>query len=103
VGECKDKLEETTGILCLSSSKGMQRENGDCNIPIASKDNPKLANVGQNQRRGRASFQITRRAKLDELGFIWEESDLVKNDQQWFEMLERLEKFQRIHGHCRVP
>ena len=76
---------------------------GDCNIAAESSDNPKLAQWVYQQRQMQGVLSEDRRAKLDELGFIWEESNLVKDDQHWLEMLNRLKEYHQDHGDCRVP
>jgi hypothetical protein len=50
-----------------------------------------------------------RKARLDGLGFDWEEPEGVSLglrdtvEAQWFEMLERLADFHEEHGHSKVP
>ena len=51
-----------------------------------------------NQREKKDDMPTERRARLDALGFVWDQLSV-----QWEEGLGHLQAFVREHGHCRVP
>src|SRR5262249_21029738 len=52
----------------------------------------------QSQRNKQASLSAERKARLDELGFVW---DVLA--EQWEEGFQHLREYANKHGHCRVP
>jgi hypothetical protein len=43
------------------------------------------------------------KAKLDDVGFVWEDPDKERRDRQWNEKFLQLVSFMRVNGHCKVP
>jgi predicted secreted Zn-dependent protease len=76
------------------------REHGHCRVPPThvTADGYRLAGWVQTQRRQRDRMPADRKARLDELGFVWDVFDT-----QWEEGFAQLQTFVREHGHCRIP
>jgi len=84
-----------------------KKENGDCRVPRLYAKNTKLGEWVTDQRRqwkakadGKPSM-ITdeRKAKLDEVGFVWR----VRDRADWNDRYEQLLAFKKENGHCVVP
>lgn len=84
----------------LAELKSFHRETGHCNVPRNCKKNPKLAQWVQEQRQRRkiGRFQTSRKAQLDELGFIWNPHEVA-----WESMFGELKQFHDENGHCNIP
>jgi hypothetical protein len=75
-------------------------ENGHCNVPSNSKEDPTLAGWVKQQRYQFKLGRILedRLKRLNEIGFEWS-----KDDSRWKERFDELEQFKCKHGHCNVP
>jgi hypothetical protein len=77
-----------------------KREHGHCNMLHIWPENPKLANWMSRQRwrRERGKLSEERIQRLNEIGFIWQDTF----EATWEEMFAALVEFKREYGHCRV-
>ena len=73
---------------------------GDCNVPVAWKENPKLGSWCGNQRSayGSKMLSVDRVTRLDHLGFVWD-----KLTTAWEKMFAELSAYKNAHGDCNVP
>ena len=40
---------------------------------------------------------------LDSIGFVWEESKEIKEQDKWMDMYQRLSAYKKLHKHTMVP
>ncbi|KAL7543647.1 hypothetical protein ACHAXR_013067 [Thalassiosira sp. AJA248-18] len=84
-----------------------KNEHGDARVPRLYNKNPKLGEWVTDQRRqwkakmeGKPNIMTEeRKAKLDELGFVWK----VRDRADWNDRYEQLLEFKKENGHCIVP
>eukprot|EP00581_Thalassiosira_minuscula_P007000 CAMPEP_0183706548 /NCGR_PEP_ID=MMETSP0737-20130205/3328_1 /TAXON_ID=385413 /ORGANISM="Thalassiosira miniscula, Strain CCMP1093" /LENGTH=498 /DNA_ID=CAMNT_0025933963 /DNA_START=170 /DNA_END=1666 /DNA_ORIENTATION=+ len=84
-----------------------KNEHGDVRVPRLYTKNPKLGEWVTDQRRqwkskmeGKPSLMTEeRKAKLDEIGFVWK----VRDRADWNDRYEQLLEFKKENGHCIVP
>mmetsp|Transcript_12198 Transcript_12198/g.21923 ORF Transcript_12198/g.21923 Transcript_12198/m.21923 type:complete len:565 (-) Transcript_12198:110-1804(-) len=89
---------------CLVKYKN---EHGDVRVPRLYTKNPKLGEWVTDQRRqwkskmdGKPNLMTEdRKAKLDEVGFVWK----VRDRADWNDRYEQLLEFKKENGHCIVP
>ena len=76
------------------------KRKGDSMIPDSykTKDGLKLGNWASRQRDLKDLMLVDRRARLDDLGFEWDQ-----RDAWWEQCFEALEDYYREHGDCLVP
>ena len=70
----------------------------NCNVPLNWPDNPKLSKWVREQRAKRRSISAARRARLDDLEFVWAPYDAI-----WDQMFQQLKSYREQHGDCNVP
>ena len=97
-----NNLYFTTMLRRLQKFK---QEHGHC---IVSSNHPTEAKLGvwvENQRRTfkKGAYPDWRKAKLDELGFIWDAAINDKYNKLWYEKYSELEKYYEKFGHANVP
>ena len=81
-------------------------EHGHCNVPYTYNKDPGLLHWMKRQRHQYKRLQQGRRSNLtqarvqllDGLGFHWNAHEIA-----WANNFEKLQEFQRRHGHCNVP
>jgi hypothetical protein len=73
---------------------------GHCRVPQVSRENRVLGKwvAKQRERRRLGHISAEEKNKLDQLGFVWHPLDSA-----WEKQFANLQRFQRRHGHCRVP
>jgi Helicase associated domain len=71
---------------------------GNCDVPHSWEENPPLAIWVSNQRARQLELSSTRRARLDELGFVWDPREVA-----WEKMFAKLMGYKSKHGDCNVP
>jgi Helicase associated domain len=73
---------------------------GDCNVPIQWKESPQLSKWIRNQRALKRAGKLSppRKARLDELGFLWE-----LKDPAWERRFIELRSYRQRFGDCKVP
>ncbi len=71
---------------------------GHCLVPTKWKPNTKLASWVMGLRVQHERLSPKRHAMLTKLGFVWSPNQSITERH-----LKDLEKFHKIHGHCRVP
>mmetsp|Transcript_1702 Transcript_1702/g.3728 ORF Transcript_1702/g.3728 Transcript_1702/m.3728 type:complete len:541 (+) Transcript_1702:133-1755(+) len=84
-----------------------KNEHGDVRVPRLYAKNPKLGEWVTDQRRqwkskmeGKPNLMTDeRKAKLDEIGFVWK----VRDRADWNDRYEQLLEFKKENGHCIVP
>lgn len=79
-----------------------KKQNGHTNVPQRAPEYADLATWVRNQRAAKEHnrpIMAERAKRLDEIGFTWR---LVEREA-WQHMLERLNEFKKVHGHCNVP
>mmetsp|Transcript_33827 Transcript_33827/g.64406 ORF Transcript_33827/g.64406 Transcript_33827/m.64406 type:complete len:566 (-) Transcript_33827:105-1802(-) len=84
-----------------------KNEHGDVRVPRLYTKNPKLGEWVTDQRRqwkskmdGKPNLMTEdRKAKLDEVGFVWK----VRDRADWNDRYEQLLEFKKENGHCIVP
>jgi hypothetical protein len=83
-----------------------QDENsGDCNIPTGTQNvtTKRLESWITTQRQRKVLLTNEQRTKLDQLGFLWKDSNQEKLNRHWNEVYQRLVDYKQSHGHCCVP
>ena len=79
---------------------------GNCLVPNAFAENPKLAKWVKRQRyqyklkqnKSHSTLSDARQNKLEDLGFVWGTQNAL-----WFEKYEALKRYRAKHGDCLVP
>jgi hypothetical protein len=76
------------------------KEHGHCRVPSShvTADGYRLGRWVSAQRQREQGMPAERRARLDALGFVWDQLSA-----QWDEGFKHLEAFAKEQGHCRVP
>lgn len=76
------------------------REYGDCKVPANWRKNIQLGRWVAMQRYRHKIGELPKDyvARLTQIGFVWSPADKV-----WSDMLLRLAKYKKKHGHCDVP
>jgi hypothetical protein len=84
--------------------KAYQEKHGHCRIVV---HGPKVQDrqlaiwvVTQRKCQKKDTLLPDRKAKLDEIGFVWQGS--IDNDQRWNDMFARMKAYRKKNGHCRV-
>jgi hypothetical protein len=67
-------------------------------VPIHFKDDPSLGMWVASMCNRRDEFNSDRHSRLATIGFVWNPFD-----QQWEEMVSKLEDYRQGHGDCPVP
>ena len=70
-------------------------QHGDCNVPFDSELGAWVSNQREFQNAGR--LRTDRKARLDELGFIWDAREAA-----WEAMFDELKRYKEEHGDCNV-
>jgi hypothetical protein len=70
---------------------------GDCDVPVGWKENPKLARWVLTQRSRAGELPPERKARLNEVSFIW-----TPQDSAWENMFAELKRYRDSHGDCNV-
>ena len=76
-------------------------EHGHCNVSKERPENPKLGRWVSEQRRYKETLSPERRARLEELGFVWTRQQTKK--ATWDEGFSALHTYHQREGHCHVP
>ena len=97
----KRKLRPDPWNRKLQELKEYKEKHGHCMVNVQTRT--PLGNWVQTQRRMRKLLTESQRASLDELGFVWEESQKKKNDIRWDEKFDQLKHYKRVYGHAKVP
>jgi hypothetical protein len=105
----------------LARLKAYKRRHGDCNVPELWTTNPALGSWVSKQRQRKKALDrgapsegmtVTRAAKLEALGFVWELSTEGCRKQCiwdrgkeciWEAQLAKLTSYKQRHGDCNVP
>ncbi|MDB2639996.1 Helicase associated domain protein, partial [Akkermansiaceae bacterium] len=102
--ETFQEIDERLGSWEISFQKllAYKEEHGDCLVPYAWKEDPKLGRwvVSQRQgkKRGRIKDNDDRFKRLEKIGFIWD-----ADAQSWESQYEKLLIYQKEHEDCLVP
>ena len=91
-----------------------KEQHGDCLVPNKYEDNPKLGRwvatqrqLYQNTKKGKTTRMTEERIhKLEEIGFVWDASDmgaLKKDYEGWLLMFEELMEYKKKHVDCLFP
>lgn len=77
-----------------------RKEHGDCQVPTNWEKNVQLGRWVAMQRYRHKIGELSKGylTRLSQIGFVWSPTDKVWND-----MLQRLVKYKKKHGHCDVP
>lgn len=76
-----------------------KEKHGDCLVPRAYKDDPKLGRWVDTQRnKNRDDMSEERMKQLEDLGFVWR-----VHKQSWDTMFDKLCKYKEIYGDVLVP
>ena len=77
-----------------------KQAHGDCNIPPAYKENPKLGSWVSTQRKDWQNQKISpvRQSRLEDIDFIW-----APFEEKWNQSFKMLESYKNAQGHCNVP
>ena len=77
-----------------------KRRNGTCDVPKKWEPDPALANWAAKQRLSYSNNTLSevRFQKLSDVGF---QAGCV--NVQWSELVQKLQEFKQVHGHCRIP
>jgi hypothetical protein len=89
---------DTTWHEQYSKLLAYKQKFGDCLVPYKWKHDPSLVIWVHNQRRSKASLPETRRQALDDIGFDWDRSETVWNDNY-----QKLIAYKKSYGDCHVP
>lgn len=80
-----------------------RRKHGHCQVPENWREDPALARWVAFQRKHEERLLPERKARLDELKFVWRSALKARLEQQWLQQFEKLRAFKSRFGHCRVP
>jgi hypothetical protein len=80
-----------------------EKANGDCNVPTHYSENVKLGDWVGRQRHGKRTKQMSEEheAKLNSIGFLWNES--CWNNADWDMHFRQLLEYKHAFGDCNVP
>jgi len=79
-----------------------QQQNGNCLVPSRYDQDLKLGHWVAAQREARTKINSTKKNLLDSINFVW--SIRGKYDRSsWDDVFDRLVKYKRHHGNCKVP
>jgi hypothetical protein len=110
--ETKQEKDDASWNALLERLAIYKRKHGNCLVPH--RDNAELGTWVANQRRLDKRNKVTpeRKAKLDELGFVWAVFSYLEpkkvgtnhiTERKWEEMFVKLKEYKASHGDCRVP
>ena len=77
-----------------------KQAHGDCNVPSAYLENPKLGSWVDTQRKDWQNQKISpvRQSRLEDIDFIW-----APFEEKWNQSFKMLESYKNAQGHCNVP
>ena len=77
----------------------------DCNVPKVCKLNPALGRWVQRQRNQRETILEERKAKLNNIGFLWiiGTGQTYPKHALWDQHFQELQDYKQQHGDCNVP
>jgi hypothetical protein len=110
--KAKHKYQDVAWELRFEELKAYRRQHGHCQVPSRSKRHPSLGYWVNYQRVLHRSGRLNaaRKRRLEKIGFDWVSRgrsvafrDSTYWDRMWERMLDRLARFHRRFGHCRVP
>jgi dsDNA-binding SOS-regulon protein len=86
---------------------------GDSNVPYSYKADKKLSTWVLNQRQefklkpylfeAMRPDGVTRKEKMDGLGFLWASQREIVSEEKWDDMFERLRVYKKEYNNCNVP
>jgi dsDNA-binding SOS-regulon protein len=86
---------------------------GDSNVPYSYNADKKLSTWVLNQRQefklkpylfdAMRPDGVTRKEKMDGLGFLWVSQREILSEEKWDEMFDRLRAYKKEHNNCNVP
>jgi hypothetical protein len=112
--ETKQEKDDAAWNATLERLATYKRKHGHCSVPQTYHANPELGTWVANQRRLDKQKKVTpeRKAKLDELGFVWsvwspkekpKKGTNSNAERKWEQMFGKLKEYKAKHGDCRVP
>jgi len=99
IGFVWDRLDSTWEEMFVTLAAYKQGQ-GDCNVPAEWKENPKLGQWCNVQRRTYRKNKLSaeRIQRLEKLGFVWE-----RLENSWEDRFAALVYYNQTHGDCNVP
>ncbi len=84
----------------LSALVEFKKKHGHCNVPLRSRQHPKLGHWVMHQRVAMREKRLSGRRikRLKGLGFVWDPADAF-----WEKRFSAMIEYKREHGHCNVP
>ena len=112
--ETRQEKDNAAWNATLERLATYKRNHGHSSVPQTYIANPELGTWVANQRRLDKQNKVTpeRKAKLDELGFVWsvwspkekpKKGTNSNAERKWEHMFEKLKDYKVKHGDCRVP
>jgi hypothetical protein len=112
--ETKQEKDDAAWNSILERLNEYKRKHGNCIVPQNYNGDPELGTWVANQRRLDKQKKVTpeRKAKLDELGFVWavwsargkfKKGTNSNAERKWQHMFDKLKEYKASHGDCRVP
>jgi len=93
--------QETAWNRQFADLERFKRKHGHCNVPGQYPENPRLGAWVNFTRMKAQKLSPKRRQRLEAIGFVWSVNG-PNPHHSWEWWYEKLVKFHRRHGHCRV-